>query len=133
MAGAQGETVDILVHNMARGMVESLGDQREALNLIFIELVEFQGEHFNNLIPQFFPELIQTIGKITSAHGTIREIPPALLARTFFGLIFSFFLSSMVLDNSNNLPSDGKTLDDYVDIYLNGILEHNPSTNPDQP
>jgi AcrR family transcriptional regulator len=56
MSMAQGDTIDDLLHDMARRMIEALGVQRDALNLIFTEVVEFQGQHFADTLPQFFPD-----------------------------------------------------------------------------
>jgi AcrR family transcriptional regulator len=120
LTAAQGDSVDTLIHDMARRMMAALGTQREALNLIFIEIVEFQGKHFADLAPRYFPHMVKTIEQITSHGGTLRPIPPPILARTFFGLFFSYFMTNIAL--SNQLPEDEKTLDTFVDIYLYGIL-----------
>lgn len=118
---AQGETVDALVHDAAWRMVAALGTQREALNLMFIEIVEFQGRHFGDLFPQVFPQFAQMIRRIASLEGGLRpEIPLPVLVRSFFGLFFSYFMTNIIL--SAQLPSDQKTLDQFVDIYLYGIL-----------
>src|SRR5690242_2844669 len=54
ISAAQGDTLEALVHDMARRMVAALGHERAALNLIFIEVVEFQGQHFEEMFPVFF-------------------------------------------------------------------------------
>lgn len=119
MMAAQGETVEDLVHDIARRMVESLGLQRMALNLIFIEIVEFQGGHFSEMFPQYFQQFSVVFARVNRMLVT-EAIPLPLLARSFFGLFFSFFLTSIAL--SDRLPSDERTLDAFVDLYLRGIL-----------
>ena len=96
---AQGDTVDAFVHDMARRMVDALGAHRAALNLLFIEIVEFQGR-------------------------PLRPISRAVLVRSFFGLFFSYFMTSIIL--ADRIPTDEKTLDAFVDIYLYGILTAPP-------
>ena len=120
---AQGETVDALVHDMARRMVDALGEQRAALNLLFIEIVEFQGRHFPESFPVVFSRLISMIERIAGQTDTLRPIPKEVLVRSFFGLFFSYFMTNIIL--AEQVPSDSKTLDEFVDIYLYGILSPN--------
>ena len=121
---AQGDTVDALVHDTARRMVDALGTQRASLNLLFIEIVEFQGRHFSDSLPIVFPRLIAMIERISSQGGALRPIPRAVLVRSFFGLFFSYFMTNIIL--AEKMPADEKTLDAFVDIYLYGILAQPP-------
>jgi Transcriptional regulator len=128
MSMAQGDTIDDLLHDMARRMIAALGVQREALNLIFTEVVEFQGRHFAETLPQFFPGLVEIIEKMSQKQGSLRPIPLPVLARSFFGLFFSYFMTNIVL--ADRLPFDQNTLDAFVDIYLHGILFESGSPKP---
>ena len=125
LQGSAGETVDAFVHDAARRMVAALGADREAFNLMFIEIVEFQGAHANDLFPVVFPQIMQIIARIPGEDGDLRpEIPLPVLARSFFGLIFSYFMTNIIL--SDRMPFDPQTLDQFVDIYLYGILASKP-------
>jgi AcrR family transcriptional regulator len=125
MGAAEGATLEELAHDMARRMVAALGNQREALNLLFIEIVEFQGRHFSEQFPEFFPQIAQVIARISPPEGSLRPIPLPVLVRSFFGLFFSYFMTSIVF--SAELPSDDETLHAFVDIYLHGILTPHPA------
>jgi hypothetical protein len=49
---------------------------------------------------------------------------PAMLMRTFFGMVLSYFITEMVISNSvisNLMPKN--PMDVYVDIFLHGILK----------
>ena len=49
---------------------------------------------------------------------------PAILMRSFFGMVISYFMTDIVISNSilhKLMPKN--TLDAYVDIYLHGILK----------
>ena len=121
---AQGDTVEALVHDMARRMVEALGAHRAALNLLFIEIVEFQGSHFTDSFPVVFPRLLAMIERISIQGGVLRPFSKTVLVRSFFGLFFSYFMTNIIL--ADRLPSNEKTLDAFVDIYLYGILTQPP-------
>ena len=123
---AQGDTVEAFVHDTARRMLDALGTQRAALNLLFIEIVEFQGRHFSDSFPIVFPRLQAMSDRIASQGGELRPIPKAVLVRSFFGLFFSYFMTNIILAES--MPADEKTLDAFVDIYLYGILETTPQS-----
>ncbi len=122
---AQGDTVEAFVHDMARRMVDALGAHRAALNLLFIEIVEFQGRHFTNSFPAVFPRLLAMIERISIQGGALRPISRTVLVRSFFGLFFSYFMTNIIL--ADRMQSDEKTLDAFVDIYLYGILTSSPS------
>lgn len=128
LGASRGDTAEALIRDMARRMLAALGTQREALNLIFIEIVEFQGKHFEALVPQYFPQLIEHFKPLAGLGDALRPVPLPVLARAFFGLFFSYFLTNVAL--SAQLPSDEKTLDTFVDIYLHGILSDATSGHP---
>jgi AcrR family transcriptional regulator len=117
---AEGETVEIYAYDAAHKMVAALGTQRQALNMLFIEIVEFQGKHFADLFPEIFPRLIEMTQRMTRQKGATRPIPSPILGRSFFGMFFSYYITSIVL--ADQLGSNEKSLDAFVDIYLNGIL-----------
>ena len=108
-----------LFSQLAHRMVETLGTQRAALNLLFTEIVEFQGAHFASVFPQLFPSFVAALRKASATLKVPLTYPPEIIVRSFFGLIFSYFMTSIVL--SGDLPSDDDALDTFVDIYLNGV------------
>jgi AcrR family transcriptional regulator len=121
MLAAEGDSLESLAHDAARRMVAGLGAQREALNLVFIEVVEFQGQHFGDLFPQVFPRLMILIQRLAEQPGDLRPLPLPVIGRSFFGLVFSYFMTNIIL--SQSLPQDDTVLDTFVDIYLHGILQ----------
>src|SRR5512139_1800471 len=50
LQAAQGDTIEELVRDAAQRLIAALNDKPDFLNLIFIELVEFEGRH----VPQLF-------------------------------------------------------------------------------
>ncbi len=120
IASAQGETTQALVTAMAQAMLAALAHQPQALNLMFIELVEFQGRHFALLFPEVFPAMGAAMAQITIDPQDLRPISPLTLIRSFFGFFFSFYMTSAIF--THQLPSDDETLSEFTDIYLHGIL-----------
>jgi hypothetical protein len=54
----------------------------------------------------------------------LRVTNPAMLMRTFFGMVLSYFITEMVVSNSvisKLMPKN--PMDVYVDIFLHGVLK----------
>ena len=122
---SHGEDPETLVQNMAGKMVLALENRPDFLNLLFIELVEFNSIHTMELYQSIMPQVRDLIDHFLSAgHDRMREIPPITLVRAFIGLFFSYHLTGKILQPLSGL-SDGLYKDAmpaFVDIFLYGIL-----------
>ena len=58
LQAAQGSTVEDLVRDAAGRMIAELSQNQEFLNLMFIELVEFEAKHVPVMFETFFPPLM---------------------------------------------------------------------------
>jgi len=127
---SQGETAAELLRDAAHRMVESIGAKEDLLNLMFIEFVEFNGQHFQYLIPVLIPQFNMVGQRFNQIQGSLRPLPPLEIVRSFFGLFFSYFMTEMILGSQAKILFTPQTLDHFVDIYLYGILaENDPSRN----
>ncbi len=123
MRAAQGNTIEIFVRDAAQRMVESIGNRPEFLNLIFIELVEFNGKHLTTLFEMIFPQVVEAAQRFLEGDDQLRDLPMPILVRAFIGLFFSYVMTEIMV--GNQLPNDyrDKAFDYFVDIYLHGILK----------
>lgn len=129
---AEGETVEAFVQDAARQMVAHLGRRPDFLKLMFIELVEFEGGHMPHLIETIFPQLSQVIARFTDADaqpggdsplkGRLRPLSPPILIRAFLGLFFSYYITQMLFSKYEVPLFQPDALDQFVDIFLHGIL-----------
>jgi AcrR family transcriptional regulator len=120
---AQGESLDEIIHDAAQRIVSGFGARTDFLNLMFIELVEFKGEHIPPLFKIVFPELMDFAQRTLTDRPELRHIPPVILIRAFVGLFFSYTITEIII--AEQLPAEGRqgALDYFVDIYLHGILK----------
>jgi len=125
---SQGKTAAELMRDAAHRMVESIGAKEEPLNLMFIEFVEFNGQHFQDLIPVLIPQFVLVGQRFNQMQGSLRSLPPLEIVRSFFGLFFSYFMTDLILGSQAKVLFDTHTLDHFVDIYLYGILAENDSS-----
>jgi AcrR family transcriptional regulator len=123
LAAAEGETTEELVHNAAAGMLAALENRPDDLQLMFIELVEFKGQHFPTLFESLFPQVIGFVQKLLQANGDLRPIPPPTLIRTFVGFFFAYFMTEWLMGDQFLSQSRQGAFDDFVNIYLHGILK----------
>jgi AcrR family transcriptional regulator len=121
---AEGETLDEFFRNAVHIVISEMGERPEYLNLFFIELVEFKGKHGAMMLREIAPKVLPVFERVIKGRKDLRVTNPALLMRSFFGMITSYFVTEMITANSvisKLMPKD--TADAYVDIYLHGILK----------
>ena len=119
-----GNSMEEFVRNSACALQEELGDDPAFIKLMFIEVVEFKGKHFQKLYDTLFPQALPLLKRFTSPESGVREIPLPQLMRAFVGSIMSFYLTEFLM-TSPELPSDLREmrLEDYMNIFLHGILK----------
>ena len=123
LAVAQGETTEELVRDAAGRMLAALEGRPDDLQLMFIEIVEFKGQHFPELFESLFPRMIGFAQKLVRMNGQLRPIPPHTLIRAFVGFVFAYFMTEWLMGDRFLSESRQGGFDDFVDIYLHGILE----------
>jgi AcrR family transcriptional regulator len=130
MMQAQGETVESFVSDAARRLVDGLDDQRDFLNLIFVELVEFKGQHLHQLLPELFdiylPQMLEFGERLSSARQELRDIPTPILLRAFLGFFVSYALTELIFAGRFPVEMRAHGLDQFIDIFLHGILTKTP-------
>lgn len=121
---AQDSGTEDFFSNAFRIVIRELGQEPEFLNLMFIELVEFKGKHGKLMLREIAPKVLPVFEKVIKARKDLRVTNPAVLMRSFFGIIISYFMTDMVIADSvvSKLMPKNAT-DAYVDIFLHGILK----------
>jgi AcrR family transcriptional regulator len=121
---AEGDTVEKFLHNAAQIVMKELKSQPYYIKLMLIEIVEFNGKHGSMLMKEIVPKALPIFEKIVKSRKNLRVTHPALLLRSFIGMIMSYMLTEIIISNSilqKLMPKN--TADAYVDIYLHGILK----------
>jgi len=120
----EGDTAEEFFENAFRIVIDELGKQPEFINLMFVELVEFKGKHGAVMLREIAPKVLPVFEKLVKTMKGLRYKNPAVVMRSFFGAIISYFVTEMIISNSmlsNLLPKN--TTDIYIDVFLNGILK----------
>lgn len=120
----EGESAEKFFEQAIHVVFKELGSQPEFINLMFIEMVEFKGKHGSTMLREIAPQVLPVFERIIQARSDLRVTNPAMLMRSFFGMIISYYLTEMVISNSvlsNLLPAN--SVDVYIDVFLHGILK----------
>ncbi len=118
---AQGETVAELAHSAASGLVQTLLKRPDLLNLMFVEIVEFNARHIPDLYRILVPDVIGLSNLLSGKRGRLRDLPMPILVRSFAGLFFSYYITG-VLTKGMVGTIDEESLGQVVDLFLYGIL-----------
>ncbi len=121
---SEGQTAADYIRNAARAIQQELGRHPDFVKLMFIEIVEFNGRHFPHLFQTIYPHILPALQRLAAPESGVRPLPLPLLLRTLMGSILAFYLTEFLMTD-DTLPSDlrSASLEDFLDIYLHGILQ----------
>ncbi len=123
LQASPADSVEGFVRGAADRMLAALQHRPGFLNLVFIELVEFEGQHLPQLQQAMLPQLERILEQLPQATTNLRPIPVLILFRSFVGMFFAYALTEMILGSQSSGESDTRDLDLMVDIYLHGVLK----------
>jgi AcrR family transcriptional regulator len=128
LSAAQGKDVESFVRDAAAKTVEVVKGRPDFLNLMFIELVEFNAQHVPDLFEKFFPQALIFVQRFFENRQELRPLPIPVLLRAFMGLFFSYVITDILM--GDRMPSDmeANSLNYFVDIFLHGILAEGTRT-----
>jgi TetR/AcrR family fatty acid metabolism transcriptional regulator len=121
---AQGTTTEDFLKNAMKIIIDELRREPYYLKLMMIEFVEFNGGHGAAMLKEIMPTVLPVFEQVIKARKDLRMTNPAMLMRSFLGLVISYFITEMVIANSvisKLMPKDAA--DVYVDIFLHGVLK----------
>ena len=121
---AEGETVEDFLKNAAHVAIAELTSQPYYIKLMMIEIIEFNGKHGAKMIKEIAPKVLPIFEKVVKSRKDLRVTHPAMLMRSFIGMVLSYLLTDIIISNSiigKLMPKNA--MDTYVDIYLHGILK----------
>ncbi len=130
LRSAGGKTYADLIHSAANLLVQELVKRPDLLNLMLIEIVEFKCSHVPILFEQIFPQALMLREVLDNRQGHLRDIPVGILLRSFVGLFFSYYVTGVLMNNQGGVTIDAQSLNQFVDLYLYGLLADDDPTRP---
>ena len=120
---ADGDTVEAFIRTAGATLVQELERRPDMLKLMFIEIVEFNGQHTPLLFGMIFPQLQPLFLRFQSKADGLRDLPPPVMVRAFIGLFFSYFITEYLIGKMMPASMQKDAFEYFVDIYLHGILD----------
>ena len=119
---SEGATIEEFVRNAAKSMMAALERQPGFLNLIFIEIVEFNSQHLPDLVGVTFPKVMSIVGPFAESQSKLKDIPLQSIVRSFIGLMFMQVLTEKLVGSQFvDMPPE-VVFEQTLQIFLHGIL-----------
>jgi AcrR family transcriptional regulator len=130
LLAAEGETLHSIITSAATRLAQRFEARVDFLNIMFIELVEFEGKHLNELFNLFLPQILVFAKRLQTWQAELRPIPQPLMLRSFIGLFFSYVITEYLI--GQHLPAEMRqgALAQFVNIFLYGISKGTPDELP---
>lgn len=122
LENSRGETAGELVRTAARRLVNALSARPDLVKLVFIDVVEFQGAHLRQAYPAVAPGMLNFVKRLRKDPSAVQPLSDDALLRAFFGLFYTFHMNEMLLGKPIDEESQSSTLQELIEIYLDGIL-----------
>lgn len=120
---AQGATLEELIQDAVRRIVEAVEGRPDFMNLMFIEMVEFKSAHARQLFAILFPQGMQILQHLVESYpDQIRAFPSPMVVRTFLGLFMGYYITETAFAPSAPPEFRENAIQHFVDVYLHGIL-----------
>jgi AcrR family transcriptional regulator len=99
------------------------GKREQLLPLMFIELVEFRGQHLQAVAESLFPKVLGFVQHFDPSTENRRPLPGPVVLRAFINFMVGHLILETVLSNSPLFQQmDVDWLEGTVDIFLHGVL-----------
>ena len=119
---SEGATIEEYVRNAAMGMMTALERQPGFLNLIFIEIVEFNSQHLQDLVDMTFPKVMSIVSPFAESQNKLKDIPLQSIVRSFIGLMFMQVIAEKLVGSQFVAMPLEEAFEQTLQIFLHGIL-----------
>jgi AcrR family transcriptional regulator len=92
------------------------------INLLFIEIIEFNGEHIIEIFKNMVPIVEKIAIKFVNTHTDLRPIPPLIIMRSLMGMFLAYYTTKMLFAPFGPPQFSENASSIFPYIYLHGIL-----------
>jgi hypothetical protein len=124
MLEAQGDTAEQMIRDAFERMLNAFERHPGFMNLMFIEIVEFNSQHANELLSKLIPDELQIVERVKALEPErLKPIPPLMFIRTFMGMFISYKITDIALARQAPSEFQDNAFEYFINIYLHGILK----------
>lgn len=125
LQAAEGDNAEMLLRHAAHLIMAEIEKEPHIINMLFIELIELNGQHMPEVAAQMLPDVAQFFQRVQEVWvaGAKRPFSLPLLIQAFMGMIVAYFITHQLMGRIGQVVPL-MTLDQHVDIYLHGLLQY---------
>jgi AcrR family transcriptional regulator len=123
LANGSHTSLEDLFREAARLIDQTLSERPEVFNLMFIEMVEFRGQHAPELLERILPEIGRTLERLNRSGDRLRPIPIPMVWRIFIGTVLGYFVSKQAIGPLAPPEFTENALEHFIGVFLHGIQE----------
>jgi AcrR family transcriptional regulator len=134
----QADTAEAFLRQFYREIVPIMRNHLNYLQLLLIDLQEFDGRLFSGFAQRVFPRFAALLPQVMSFPGMRTDLLPATVLRTIASVTIGHLLTEIVAVSGalNHLPVDPVLGDEWVEelisILLHGLTEDVPVKSDDK-
>lgn len=123
LKAAQGQTLEQLVRDAAQRLARRFEERLDFLNLMFIEVVEFESRHLDELFKIIYPQVVGFGQELQTWQDELKPIPIPILLRLFISFFFAYVISEYLIGKHFPPEMRQDALEHSVQIFLYGITK----------
>jgi AcrR family transcriptional regulator len=130
---AEGTTPEDLLRDGVHRMQAALEGRYDQLRLVFIELLEFEGRHFPEVLPEVLAPAQAFILRLQASDPRVAAWPASLILRVVGGAFFAIAASRAFLSQVEGFEADPAAFEAVASILSAGLLhgaEADPGRSP---
>ena len=120
LLNTQTGDIESFVKTATQAMLTELGKSPDFIKLMLIEMVEFNGRNMPEILAKILPQILPLVEKFEK--NSRLSIPPFVFFRAFLGLIFSYYVTELLLVKTPAARTTPNALDYFVEIFLHGVM-----------
>lgn len=134
LSQSKGETAEALLQDGIRRMEADLGERADNLRLVLVELLEFEGRHLPQVMPELMAPALSFMERLRSADPRLGRWPAPYLLRLISGTFAAFAVTQSYLRQIEGMAGGRQDYDDLAAILAAGLRHAvQPSPNPEGP
>ena len=123
LLAARANTIEEFSRDGFHRLINAMQDHPEFLNLMFIEAVEFNSVHAGELFARLVPEIAKIVSRVIEVNrDRMKQLPPFMLVRFYFGLFFAYFLTDKVFAQQAPPEFREGAVEYFMDMFLYGVM-----------
>ena len=112
----EGETVRERLEDTIRRVLAIFDSNPDAYHLLFIEIVEFDGQHMPQLFSELQASMQSWVQHLKQAKGELRTDAPDLLFQWLMSILFAYSIEGRILQRKTDMNT-------FIAIYLDGMIQ----------